>query len=569
MEKIWMEHWPDYLPKDVSYPRGQKPVFECLRDNARQFPDRVAIIFYGKEVTYAELDTFSERFAHFLLDQGFKKGDRIALFMPSCPQYHIAHYGINKMGGIIVPCSPIFKEWELAYELKDSGATGIVALDLLYPVIKAVEKETDIEKIVITSLHDFLPEEPTIDTVPIMKLPKASYPGTFELMDIITSYPKDPVDVKVGLDDIVQLQYTGGTTGLPKGAILTHSAKLFKVANLINLSDVSMKFIGTQGEEVLNCLSALPTFHIAGMLSSVDGQVAYGASQVLLVMFDPIAAMQAIDRYKVSYFQATVPMNIGIMEHPEREKYDMSSLRLCLTTSFGVQLTREIADRWKEATDGCLIVEAAYGLSETHTFDTFMPLDRPRYELGCQGIPLPGVDIKIVSFDDRKKEVSIGEKGEIALKHPAVFKGYWNKEEETRATLVDGWVFTGDIGRFDDEGYLYFLGRKKEMIKTSGFSVFPEEVEMFLCRHPAVDKVAAIGLPDEKKGEIIKAFVVLSPDYKGKVTPEDIISWARQGISSYKVPKIIEFRDELPMSGAGKTLRRVLVEEELNKDKSS
>ncbi|HDM32258.1 MAG TPA: AMP-dependent synthetase, partial [Deltaproteobacteria bacterium] len=175
MEKIWMEHWPDYLPKDVSYPRGQKPVFEYLRDNARQFPDRVAIIFYGKEVTYAELDTFSERFAHFLLDQGFKKGDRIALFMPSCPQYHIAHYGINKMGGIIVPCSPIFKEWELAYELKDSGATGIVALDLLYPVVKAVEKATDIEKIVITSLHVFLPEEPTINTVPIMKLPKASY----------------------------------------------------------------------------------------------------------------------------------------------------------------------------------------------------------------------------------------------------------------------------------------------------------------------------------------------------------------------------------------------------------
>jgi len=399
MDGIWMEHWPSYLPREVSYPGGQKPVFEHLRDNARQFPDRVAIIFYGKEVTYSELDIFSEKFAHFLLDQGFKKGDRIALFMPSCPQYHIAHYGINKMGGIIVPCSPIFKEWELSYELKDSGAKGIVTLDLLYPVVKAVEEDTDIEKIVITSLHDFLDKEPTMNLAPLMKLPKAEYPDTFELMDIITTYPADPVDVNVGLDDIVQLQYTGGTTGLPKGAILTHGAKLFKVANLLNLLDSSMKLIGMQGREA-TCLSALPTFHIAGMLSSVDGQVAYGASQVLMVMFDPIAAMQAIDRYKVSYFQATVPMNIAIMEHPEREKYDMSSLKLCLTTSFGVQITKGIAERWKDVTGGCLIAEAAYGLSETHTFDTFMPLDKPKYEFGCQGIPLPGVDIKIVSFDN-------------------------------------------------------------------------------------------------------------------------------------------------------------------------
>jgi long-chain acyl-CoA synthetase len=564
MESVWMKSWPDFAPKEVDYPQGEKPVFEYLRDNARAFPDRVAIIFYGKEVTYGQLDQMSEQFARFLIESGLEKGDRIALFLPSCPQYHIAHYGINKMGGAIVPCSPLFKEWELVYELRDAGAKAIVSLDLLYPVAAGACNECGIEKIVVTSMHDFLPKEPTMNLTPMMNMPKVKHPNTTEFVDILSRYPSTQVQVDVGLDDIVQLQYTGGTTGLPKGAILTHGAKLFKVSALSNIINANMAFLG-HNEDYFSSLTTLPTFHIAGMLGSVDTMIAQGATQVLMAMFDPVAAMQAIDKYKLQFFQATVPMNIGIMNHPERMKYDLSSLKLCLTTSFGVQITDEIASRWKADTGGCVLAEAAYGLTETHTFDTFMPLSKPKYVPGCQGIPIPGQNIKIVAFEDKMREVPIGEMGEIALSNPSVLKGYWNKPEETKTSLVDGWVYTGDMGKFDEDGYLYYLGRRKEMIKISGFSVFPEEVETFLVRHEAVENVAVIGVPDEKKGEAIKAFVVLRPEFQGKVKAEDIIAWAKEGISSYKVPQYIDFRDNLPMSGVGKVLRRVLLDEELNK----
>lgn len=566
MEHIWMKNWPDFISQESPYSRGKKPLFEYLRDNAREFPDRTAIVFYGRELTYGELDRMSDQFARFLMDQGLKKGDRIALFLTSCPQYHIAHYGINKMGGIIVPCSPLFKEWELTYELRDTEAKAIVALDLLHSVAAPSCKECGIKTIVITSMHDFLPPEPTMNLVPMMQFPKMTYPDTIEFMDIFARYSTNPVKVDVDLDDVVQLQFTGGTTGVPKGAILTHGAKLFKASTLANILKANMAYLG-QKENSIVCLAILPTFHIAGMLGAVDVMIAMGATQVLMVMFDPVTAMQAIDRYKIQFFQAAVPMNIAIMSHPDRAKYNLSSLKLCLTTSFGIQLTAEIVKQWRQDTGGSMLAEAAYGLTETHTFDSFMPLHKPRYEAGCQGIPIPGQQIKIVSWEDKTKEVPLGEVGEIVLKNPAVFKGYWNKPEETTNTLIDGWVYTGDMGKFDEEGYLYFLGRKKEMIKVSGFSVFPEEVETFLLQHEAVDKVAVIGAPDDKKGEVIKAFIIAKPAFKGKVRAEEIIKWAKAGISSYKVPQTVEFRDELPMSGVGKVLRRILLEEETKKGK--
>ncbi len=324
-----------------------------------------------------------------------------------------------------------------------------------------------------------------------------THEGPIEFMDIMSQFPAEPVQIDVDLDDIVQFQYTGGTTGLPKGAILTHGAKLFKIANMITIIKAGFEFARYRGYSI-SCLSILPTFHIAGMLSSVDRQIALGSTQVLMVMFDPVAAMQALERYNINYFQATVPMNIGIMDHPDRKNYDISTLKLCLTTSFGVQITEKIAKRWKDDTGGCILVETAYGPSKTDTFATFILLDKHKYGQGWQGIPNPGAGIKMVSFEDRTWEVLVGEMGEIALNHPAVFKGYWNKPEETNDSLIDGWVYTGDMGKFDEEGYLYFLGREKEMINTSGFSVFPEEVELFLCRHEAVDRAAVIGLPDSK-----------------------------------------------------------------------
>ena len=406
--------------------------------------------------------------------------------------------------------------------------------------------KTSVKRVIATNLNDFLQEEPTLPITDVMKIKKSPIPGTVDLMDILANGDKSPPDVKVELEDLALLQYTGGTTGLPKGAMLTQFSALFKSATAYSNARV------VREDSIV--LAIAPIFHIAGMLVGVDAPILAGATVVLLVGFDPETTMMAIDKYKINYFTGTVPMNVAIMNHPNRGKYDLSSLRLTLTMSFGITLTEEIAKQWAEVTKGGILVEAAYGLSETHTFDTFVPLNKIKY--GNCGIPNAETDIRIFDFDDRTKELPIGEEGEIAVKGPANFKGYWNKPEATAETLIDGWVYTGDVGRFDEDGYLTFLGRRKEMIKVSGFSVFPEEVELLLCKHPAVAQAAVIPKPDPHKGEVIKAFIILKPGVSA--TAEEIQAWAKENMSSYKVPAEIVFTDSFPMSGAGKVLRRLL-----------
>jgi len=546
IKEISLKSWPPGAPTEAQYPLGKVPLAEYLKMRAQEHPDKPAIIFYGRTITYRELDEASNCLANYLLQQGVKKGDRVALFLLNCPQYHIAHYAAWKIGAVVAPCSPLFKEMELEYELNDAGAETLVTLDVLFPVVQKVLDKTPVKRVITTNLNDFLPEEPTLPITDVMKIKKSPIPGTADLMEIIANGDTRPPEVKVELDDLALLQYTGGTTGLPKGAMLTQFAALFKSATAYANARV------VRPESIV--LAIAPIFHIAGMLVGVDAPILAGATVVLLVGFDPETAMMAIDKYKVNYFTGTVPMNVAIMNHPNVGKYDLSSLRLTMTMSFGIALTEEIAKQWAEVTKGGILVEAAYGLSETHTFDTFVPLNKIKY--GTCGIPNAETDIRIFDFNDRSRELPIGEEGEIAVKGPANFKGYWNKPEATAETLIDGWVYTGDVGKFDEDGYLYFLGRRKEMIKVSGFSVFPEEVEMLLCKHPAVAQAAVIPKPDPHKGEVIKAFIILKPGVSA--TAEEIQVWAKQNMSSYKVPAEIVFTDSFPMSGAGKVLRRLL-----------
>ena len=283
------------------------------------------------------------------------------------------------------------------------------------------------------------------------------------------------------------------------------------------------------------------------MLGNVDAPILAGATVVLLIGFDPETTLATIDKYKINYFTATVPMNVGLMNHPKVSQYDLSSLKLTLTMSFGITLTEEIAKQWAEVTNGGILVEASYGLSETHTFDCFVPLHKIKY--GVCGIPNAETDIRIFDFDDHTKELPIGEEGEIAVKGPANFLGYWNKPEATAETLIDGWVFTGDVGKFDEDGYLAFLGRRKEMIKVSGFSVFPEEVELLLCKHPAIAQAAVIPKPDDRKGEVIKGLHHSESPVKS-VTAEEIQAWSKQNFSIKVAPAgVIEFTDfPFPMS---------------------
>lgn len=554
MEKPWINSWPSGVPRQMEFRRGERPLFEYLRENARNFPDKDAIIFYGRKITYRELDDLSDRFAAFLHQNGVQKGDRVALFLPNCPQYIICHYGIQKAGAVAGPCSPMFKEWELEYEVKDMEAETLVTLDLLYPVAEAIRGQTGLKRVVITGYRDFLPEQPALPLPDELKLPGRQYQDTVELKDILNSYPAAPPPVDIKIEDISLMVYTSGTTGLPKGAMLTHYSALFKTA-------CSAEICRSSRDEI--SLSVMPLYHIAGMLMGVNSFVYFGGTLVLLARFDPLAVVEAIEKYKVTFWYSATPMNIGVMQLPDIQKRDFKSLRLNLCTSFGIALTGEIAAAWKKIAPGCDIYEGAYGLSETHTLDTFMPWDRVKY--GSTGIPVYDTEMKIVDPDNPSLELPAGSQGEILLKSPALFRGYWKNPVATAGALRDGWLHTGDIGKFDQDGYLYLLGRKKEMIKCSGYSVFPEEVETFLLRHPAVAQAAVIGVQDVKRSETVKAFIVLKKDNEGKISENDIIEWSKQHMAAYKYPRQVEFRKSLPATATGKVLRRVLAEEEANK----
>ncbi|WDP88450.1 MAG: AMP-binding protein [Desulfobacter sp.] len=546
MEKIWLKHWPETLPRKIEFTRGEIPLHDYLRFQAKKTPNKPAIIFYGRTLTYEELNTASERFAAYLLSKGVKKGDRVGIFLLNCPQYVIAHFGIQKIGAVVCPCSPLFKELELEYELKDAGIEILVALDLFMPVVKNVLGKTALKTVICTNLNDYLPESPALPLADPMKIPQSKVPGTQDFMEIVEKEAAALPDISIDMkEDIGLFQYTGGTTGLPKGCMLSFHAALFKTASTVAIADITADSV---------CLVTMPIFHIAGMLAGMNSCIYAGATQVLLSIFDVNTAARAISAYKADFWYSAVPMNVGIMKDPEARSFDLSSLKLCLTSSFGIQLTKEISNQWYDHTKGGLLVEGAYGLSETHTADTFVPKNNIKYDT-C-GIPGPDAEFKILDLDGSGKEMDIGEPGEIVLKNPGVFKGYWNKPGETAATLIDGWVHTGDIGRFDDDGYLYLLGRVKEMIKVSGFSVYPEEVEMMINTHEAVVQSAVIGVPDPAKGEVVKAYVIKA---KGSDLDEaGLIAWARAHMSSYKCPRYVEFRTSLPTLPTGKLLRRQL-----------
>ena len=562
MEKIWMKHWPADLPKEVTFAQGRVPVFEYLRIHAKKHPEKPAIIYYGRTVSYGELDEASDRFANYLLSMGLKKGDRVGLFLPNCPQYIIAHFGTHKMGGIVCPCNSLFKELELKYEINDTQMRALVTLDLFLPTVNAVRKETPSIRgegaVMVTSFSDFLPAEPTVAVMDYMKIPKqpVAPESGVDFMDALAGSSPEPPDVQINMDeDIALFEYTGGTTGLPKGAMLSHGANLYKPTAVAMIC-------GLTGES--RVLSVMPYFNIAGMLF-IMAPVISGSTIIVITQFDPLAILQAIDRHKASFWYSAVPMNLQVMGHPDAAQYDMSSLKFNLTTSFVVFLNEKIAQQWEAFTGGCPLLEGAYGLSETHTADTFCPRQKIKY--GSMGIPGMDQEFKIVDFITRE-ELPLGQEGEIALRNPGCMKGYWNKPEETANTLIDGFVYTGDVGKFDEDGYLWWLGRIKEMIKVSGFSVFPEEVELLLNNHPAVVENAVIGVKDEKKGEVVKSFVVLSPGAENKITEADLIQWAREHMTPHKVPAHIEFRKELPKTGV-KLLRRVLREEDAKRHTKS
>jgi long-chain acyl-CoA synthetase len=489
--------------------RPQQPLHEYLRAHARERADAAACIWYGHAMTWSQLDRASDAFAARLQAIGVKKGEPVVLFLNNCPQYLVAHYGIQKIGAIVCPCSPLNKEHELAYQVNDLGAGAIVAAAPLLPVVRKVQPESALAHVFVVHYADLLPEQPTIDLPAELvaeRNAERSVPADCEDFLAVMQSGAVPQPVAIDLGDVALMTYTSGTTGLPKGAMLSYGNALFKTRAASDCNSVA-------------------------------------SSDVL----------QAIAQYKVNWWYSIAPMNVACMQVPDIASFDLSSLRRNPVTSFGITFTESLAAQWRSHAPNCTSFEAAYGLSETHTCDTYTPHHSPRW--GTQGIAVPGVTIRIVDTETQA-DLPTGEVGEIVLTSPGCFKGYWNKPEATAATLRNGWVHTGDIGKLDADGYLTFMGRIKEMIKVSGYSVFPEQVETILIKHPAVAQAAVIAQPDPEKGEVVKAFIVRKPG--ATLDAETLIAWSRDNMASYKAPRAVSFIDALPTTGAGKVLRRLL-----------
>ncbi|MFB6467036.1 AMP-binding protein [Cytobacillus sp. Hz8] len=543
-------YWPESLPTELRYLHGEQSLYDYLQEHANHRPDEIAYLFYGKEITWGMLLNQVNRLAGYFQQKGIKQGDCIALFMQNCPQYIISHYAILQLGGTVIPLNPMYKADELAYFLKEAPIKGIILSDDCYLELEKAGIPENFYFVITTSYQDYLPDTPALPICSELTLPKKRIEGADDFLAIILS--SQPLEKQASIDldkDIALMVFTSGTTGRPKGAQLTYKNALFKTAAVAQANGI------TQADRLMACA---PLSHIAGMIMGVNIPIYAGVPCVLFLRFDPIATVQAIERYQITTWYSIAPMNAAVLQIPNIEERNLSSLKHNMATSFGLQVTEELATKWKAVTKGCILYEGAYGLSETHTCDTFMPKENIKY--GSCGIPIYETHMKIID-PVNGAEMPVGQSGEIIVKNPGVFQGYLNRPEATSETLKDGWVYTGDIGYFDEDGYLYFQGRVKEMIKCSGYSVFPEDVEVLLNNHSAIQQSAVIGVPDPIRGETVKAFIVLQDSYKGKISEFDLISWSKEHMAAYKYPRYIEIIDRLPTTPSGKVLRKLLKEE--------
>ncbi|MGE6716424.1 long-chain-fatty-acid--CoA ligase [Peribacillus frigoritolerans] len=555
--KPWQAIYPEQIPAVLSY--EDKPLYSFLKESAEEFPDKVSIHFQGKELTFREVHESALKFAAYLKSIGLQKGERVAVMLPNCPQGVISFFGILMAGGVVVQTNPTYTERELEYQMKDSGAKMILAMDILFPRVSAVASRTDIEHIIVTAIKEYLsfPKNliyPFIQKKQYGIVINVEHEGNHHLFSEIMkrkiTEEADTVPIDVN-NDLALLQYTGGTTGFPKGVMLTHK-NLLANTKMCN----AWLYKNKRGEERI--LAILPFFHVYGMTTVLVLSVMEGNTMIIMPKFDVEATLKTIQKQKPTMFPGAPTMYIGLLNHPDIAKYDLSSINACISGSASLPL--EVQEQFEKITGGKLV--EGYGLSETSpvTHANFI-WDQPRVK-GSVGLPWPDTDSAILSLESYE-ELPPNELGEIAIKGPQVMKGYWNRPDETEKTFKNGWLLTGDLGYMDEQGFFYVVERKKDTIIAGGFNIYPREVEEVLYEHEAIQEVVVAGIPDPYRGETVKAYVVLKKN--ARVTEEELNEFARKNLASYKVPRSYEFRDELPKTTIGKILRRVLIEEEKKK----
>ena len=543
-------NWPANTPTELHYPLGRITLGETLREWAKRQPTKPAVVFYGSTLTYGELDHLSDRYAALLASHGVKPGDRVAVMMGNCPQFHIAFFGCLKLGAVHVPVNPLFKKTELVYELNDSGAETLLVIDQLVDLALEAQPDTPVKRVFVTSFAEMLPAVPTLPVPDSIKTPKRVPAGTADLLTALRECDAPTPPIATDLDAVAALNYTGGTTGMPKGCVHTQGDMVYTAASAGTVS-------GSTGPDGV-MLNYMAMFWIAGENAGLIYPIFDGSTVILLARWDPVAAMAAIQHYQVTRAGMVLDNAVEILDHPDAANYNLRSLQAMRCSSFVKKLNPVYRARWKALT-GTTIVEAAWGMTETHTSDTFtVGLQDDDADLKGQpvfvGLPVPGTRIKICDWQSGAP-LPHGSEGEIVVSTPSLMKSYWNKPEATAESMQNGWFKTGDIGVYDEKGFLHFLGRRKEMLKVRGMSVFPAEIEALLGQHPAVLGSGVIGITDERAGELPVAFIVVRPG-SGE-TDASLAAWCRDNMATYKVPQI-RLVAALPMTATGKVKKHEL-----------
>jgi long-chain acyl-CoA synthetase len=536
----WLKNYDLWVPAEINPPN--QPLYQILQIASAAYREKPAVAFMGASIDFGNVKGLVDRLATALQKLGVVKGDRVGIMLPNCPQYLISFFAIVRLGAIVVNVNPIYTPREVEMVAKDSGMRAIIALDLLAPSVFGVRANSAIEHVILTSLLDC---SATPDKAP--PVPE----GALSFKSLISEVPE--VDLpRVEIDpaeDVAVLQYTGGTTGVPKGAMLTHR-------NLYTNTLQSWAWGGPltrQGDE--RYLMVIPYFHIYGQTVGLLLGAWNGAMQIPIPKFDPNLLIEAIKQYKPTFFPSAPTLYISMLNHPEIKTCGLENVRRF--NSGSAPLPLEVIERF-EKLSGAMLYEG-YGLTEasptTHSTPTLA-----KRKIGSVGLPFPSTDCKIVDLETGERIVPVGEAGELCVRGPQVMKGYWNRPEETAIALRDGWLYTGDVARMDEDGFFYIVQRKKDMIIVSGFNVYPNEVEDVLFTHPAILEAVVIGVPDQYRGEAVKAFIVLRPG--ANATADEVTEFCRANLAKYKVPTLVEFMPSLPKSAVGKVLRRELREVE-------
>ena len=554
MQKLWLKSYEQGVPASINYPNI--PLQQLLFETVRRFPKRPALVYYGHTITYEQLDLLSNQLANALIELGVQKGDRVSIMLPNIPQCVIGYFGALKAGAIVVQTNPLYVERELEHQLNDSGAETILALDLFYEKISRIQHRVPLKRVILTGAGDYLPSLLRM-FYPIKAMKEGQWvrvprkPPIYDFRKIMKRSEAVQPIVPVKPDDTALLQYTGGTTGVPKGVMLSHN-------NLVANTVQCRHWMPTlrDGEEVF--LGVVPFFHVYGLSTCMNLGILTGSCIVLLPRFKTDDVLNMIVRHQVTIFMGVQAMYVAINNYSRISQFDLSSIRICISGAGPLHV--EVQDRFEELTGGKLV--EGYGLSEASPVTHCTPINGRRKK-GSIGLPFPDTDAKIMDQETGKRELSTGERGELVIRGPQVMQGYWNKEEETKGVLRDGWLYTGDMAQIDEDGYFYIVDRKKDMIKTRGENVYPREVEEVLFRHPKVKDAVVVGIPDTFSVEAIKAYVVLKEHEHA--TEAEILEYCRKELAKFKVPNRVEFRKELPKTMVGKVLRRVLLEEELKK----